>query len=125
MIYVVYMSNVGMAGPGHDLVLLQEAFEGNWVSSGRLDQLLDRDPAHETGLLSEVYRAHPPASELALDAVFAYVALARHRRRGRDHHRDRRRRSRRRRYGDQPHRRRDVRNIWNCGGRRAYRGRRG
>ena len=118
---IVNLNKVGMARPRHHLGLLQKALEGDGIGRGRLDQLLDRHLAPETRLLGEVYRAHSAAAELAFDAIFADEPLARHRRWSGDHHRDRRRRSRRRRHGDQPHRRRDIRNVRNRGGRRPDR----
>src|SRR5438046_7836294 len=67
------LDQVRMAGPCHDLRLLQEPFQGNWI--GRLDQLLDRDLPSQTGLLGQVDGAHPASAELTFNAVLADVSL--------------------------------------------------
>ena len=77
LLEVVDLDEVGMAGPRHDLRLLEEALQRGRVGGGRQDQLLDRDLAAEARLLGQVDGAHAAAPELALDPVLADVALAR------------------------------------------------
>src|SRR2546429_265149 len=72
-LHVMDLDQVRMAGPRHDLRLLQEAFQSDRI--GRLDQLLDRDLAPQTRLLGQVDGAHPASAELTFEAVLADVAL--------------------------------------------------